>query len=140
MVFSSYLFLFFFLPAALLAYYAVPGNRRHLALALASYVFYGWANPWFCLLMLATTCVDYADGRLMGRFPARKKWFAAASVVFDLAVLGFFKYFNFGVENYNAAVSALGLPGAQWHGVFRVVLPLGIMRHLLPRLRRTGLF
>ena len=126
MVFSSYLFVFFFLPAALLAYYASPGKWRHLALTVCSYVFYGWANPWFCPLMLFTTCVDYANGRLMGRFPERKKTFATLSVVCDLAVLGCFKYFNFGLDNYNAAMAALGFEGAQWHVLFRVALPLGI--------------
>ena len=52
MVFSSYLFIFFFLPLALLGYYAAPKKLRHLTLTIFSYIFYGWANPWFCLLML----------------------------------------------------------------------------------------
>ena len=66
MVFSSYLFIFFFLPLALLGYYAAPKKLRHLTLSLFSYIFYGWANLWFCLLMLFNTSVDYTNGRLMG--------------------------------------------------------------------------
>ena len=126
MVFSSYLFIFFFLPLALLGYYAAPKKLRHLALTLFSYIFYGWANPWFCLLMLFKTSVDYTNGRLMGTYPARKKLFVTISIVCDLAILGFFKYFNFGLDNYNATMAALGIPEAQYLGFFRVVLPLGI--------------
>ena len=126
MVFSSYLFIFFFLPLALLGYYAAPKKLRHLALTIFSYIFYGWANPWFCLLMLFNTSVDYTNGRLMGAYPARKKLFVTISIVCDLAILGFFKYFNFALDNYNATMAALGITKAQYLGFFRVVLPLGI--------------
>ncbi len=126
MVFSSYLFIFFFLPLALLGYYAAPKKLRHLTLTIFSYIFYGWANPWFCLLMLFNTSVDYTNGRLMQSYPARKKLFVTLSIVCDLAILGFFKYFNFGLDNYNATMAALGNPEAQYLGFFRVVLPLGI--------------
>ena len=126
MVFSSYLFIFFFLPLALLAYYVAPKKLRHLTLTIFSYIFYGWANPWFCLLMLFNTSVDYTNGRLMQAYPARKKLFVTLSIVCDLAILGFFKYFNFGLDNYNATMAALGIPEAQYLGFFRVVLPLGI--------------
>ena len=126
MVFSSYLFLFFFLPLALLGYYAAPVRWRQLVLTLFSYLFYGWANPWFCLLMLFNTSVDYTNGLLMEKYPARKKLFVTISVTADLLILGFFKYFNFGLENYNALMSAMGIPEAQYAGFFRVVLPLGI--------------
>ena len=126
MVFSSYLFIFFFLPLALLGYYAAPKKLRHLTLTIFSYIFYGWQNPWFCLLMLFNTSVDYTNGRLMQVYPARKKLFVTLSIVCDLAILGFFKYFNFGLDNYNATMAALGIPEAQYLGFFRVVLPLGI--------------
>ncbi|MBP5233634.1 MAG: MBOAT family protein [Planctomycetes bacterium] len=126
MVFSSYLFLFFFLPLVLAGYYAAPRRWKHLVLTLFSYLFYGWANPYFCLLMLFNTTVDYTSGRMMERFPARKKLFVTLSVISDLAILAFFKYFNFGLENYNALMGALGIPEAQYLGFFRVILPLGI--------------
>ena len=122
MVFSSYLFIFFFLPLALLGYYAAPKKLRHLTLTIFSYIFYGWANPWFCLLMLFNTSVDYTNGRLMGAYPARKKLFVTISIVCDLAILGFFKYFNFGLDNYNATMAALGIPKAQF-------LPSNLQKH-----------
>lgn len=126
MVFSSYIFLFFFLPLVLLCYYTVSRKYKHLVLTAFSYFFYGWANPYFCLLMAFNTTVDYTNGRLMEKFPARKKLFVTISVICDLTILGIFKYFNFGIENYNALMGALGLPEAQFLGFWRIVLPLGI--------------
>ena len=54
----------------------LPEYRRK-----GSYIFYGWANPWFCLLMLFNTSVDYTNGRLMGAYPAKKKLFVTISIV-----------------------------------------------------------
>ncbi len=81
MVFSSYLFLFFFLPTVLACYYVSPKKWKHLVLTLFSYFFYAWANPYFCILMLFNTSVDYTNGRLMEKFPARKKLFVAFSII-----------------------------------------------------------
>ena len=133
MVFTSHLFLFYFLPLALATYYLLPRAWRHLALSLLSYVFYGWANPWFIWLMLGSNVFDYVIGLVLAdRPPAgeprlrKHKLALLCSVAGNLAVLGFFKYFNFGVDTYNDAVRALGLPERQWDSFFRVVLPLGI--------------
>ncbi len=143
MVFSSYLFLFYFLPAALLLYYAAPRRAKHLTLTILSYVFYGWANPLFTLLLLASTAVDYAAGLVIaggGRSGApagtpldpasprtpRQRAALLASIVTNLGLLGFFKYFNFAAANYDALVEALGLSGFKLDVAFRVTLPLGI--------------
>ena len=67
MVFSSHLFLFTFLPVALLLYYAAPLRARHLVLTLLSYLFYGWANPLFVVLMLTSTVVDFLCGLYIAR-------------------------------------------------------------------------
>src|SRR5215213_6758220 len=80
MVFTTYLFVFYFLPLVLLAYYGLLGLARALGataegmtaplnacLLLASYLFYGWWNPKFIPLMLAVTVVNYLCGRIMGR-------------------------------------------------------------------------
>ena len=91
MVFSSYLFIFFFLPLALLGYYAAPKKLRHLTLTIFSYIFYGWANPWFCLLMLFNTSVDYTNGRLMQAYPARIARSHMIDMVTNSFFLGFFK-------------------------------------------------
>ena len=62
MVFSSHVFVFYFLPLTLLLYYAAPWRGRHLVLTLLSYLFYGWANPLFVVLLLFSTVVDYLCG------------------------------------------------------------------------------
>ena len=144
MVFSSHLFVYYFLPLALLVYYVAPRRGRHLVLSVLSYGFYGWANPLFMTLMMASTVIDYTcgramvaglprdrDGGLRGLEPGasrhrRQRWLVAVSVGSNLALLGFFKYFNFAVGNYNALVTGLGLEGLEVEQVLRVVLPLGI--------------
>ena len=73
MVFSSHIFLFYFLPAALALYFLLaraPQRTRNLWLALAGYAFYGWANPRFIVLMFATTFVDWAASLVV----ARDRW------------------------------------------------------------------
>ncbi|MCB9878275.1 MAG: MBOAT family protein [Planctomycetes bacterium] len=143
MVFSSQLFLFWFLPLTLLVYYSGGRRLRHLVLTLVSYAFYGWANPWFVLLMLGSTFIDYWCGiAIMRSGPEpnpdllalpkdqrrtrRQRTALLVSIVSNLSLLGFFKYFNFGLENYNALMTAVGLDAAAWHDALRVTLPLGI--------------
>jgi alginate O-acetyltransferase complex protein AlgI len=67
MVFSSHLFIFYFLPLALGIYYILPRRGKHLALTLLSYVFYGWANPLFVVLMMTSTLIDYVCGLVISR-------------------------------------------------------------------------
>jgi len=134
LVFSSHLFLFWFLPIALGLYYVSPRRTRHLVLTLLSYVFYGWENPAFCVLLLFSTAVDYLAGLRMDaaaggdaapRPSARRRWLLF-SLVTNLGLLGFFKYFNFGLESWNGLVRAAGLEGAAIETALRVTLPLGI--------------
>lgn len=129
MVFSSYVFVFVFLPAVLVAYYPAPRKLKHLLLTLFSYGFYGWANPAFAFLMLFSTAVDYRCGLIAGRRDAGESMRRAAlvtSIVTNLGLLGFFKYANFGIDNYNALVTALGGDHLQWETFFKITLPLGI--------------
>ena len=126
MVFSSYLFLFYFLPAALLLYYVVPRRAQHLILTILSYAFYGWANPLFVPVLLASTAVDYTAGRIISRRSRAAKLALVASVCTNLGLLGFFKYFNFAAENLDAMAESLGLSALGLDTAFRVTLPLGI--------------
>lgn len=146
MIFSSYLFLFGFLPLALGFYYLTPVRARQLTLTVLSYIFYGWGNPLFCLLMLSTTAVDYIAGRLLesglpghstSNRATRRKWILIVSVICNLGSLGFFKYWNFGIENYNTLVSHLGLSNLVWDNFFRVTLPLGISFYTFQSLSYT---
>ena len=125
MVFTSHIFIFYFLPLVLLGYYLLPA-KRNLFLLAASYVFYGWWNPWFVLLMLFATLVNYTCGAIIANAEdgaSRRKWALAASVVISLGMLGFFKYFMFAANNVN---QLLGLFGARPFSVLAVTLPVGI--------------
>lgn len=135
MVFSSHLFVFWFLPLVLLLYHGLPKRTRHVTLTLMSYLFYGWANPAFILLMLASTLIDYfAAIYITQRGPLdpggprsrAQRIGLIVSLCSNLGLLGFFKYFNFGVESWNGLMSLLGFTGAAWEQTLRVVLPLGI--------------
>jgi alginate O-acetyltransferase complex protein AlgI len=130
MVFSSHLFVYYFLPAALFVYYALPQRARHLWLTLASYAFYGWTNPAFMGLMLVSTLIDYVCGWKIGESPAdaprRRRAWLLVSIASNLSLLGFFKYFNFAVDSYAAILGALGLGQLQPEIALRVALPLGI--------------
>src|SRR5947199_167363 len=124
MVFSSHIFLFYFVPLALAVYFALsPASQRarNLSLAILGYLFYGWANPWFVFLMFWTTFVDWLASLVIARntwavwrpAPAgagplppgprgsRQRAALMISLVSNLAMLGFFKYFHFGVDSYN---------------------------------------
>src|SRR5262245_26078174 len=124
MVFTTYLFVFYFLPLILLVYYSLLGLGRGIGasagsvsltlnafLLLVSYIFYGWWNPWYILLMLAVTVVNYLCGLVMGRpgaVPALRYWSVTTAIVLSLGTLGFFKYFMFLETNLNHLLSWLG--------------------------------
>ncbi|HID70142.1 MAG TPA: MBOAT family protein [Desulfobacterales bacterium] len=131
MVFSSHFFLFYFLPLSLGLYYLMPIRGRNLLLTLLSYLFYGWSNPLFTLLMMFSTLVDYICGWVIGGTkPAgnlRKRKIALfISIITNLGLLGIFKYSHFALENYNLLLSTAGLDGLGIETGFRFILPLGI--------------
>ena len=67
MVFTTHLFVFYFLPIVLLLYYLLPFKARTGLLAICSYAFYGWANPWWAVLMFLSSGVDYICGLVLAR-------------------------------------------------------------------------
>ena len=136
MVFSSQVFIFYFLPLVLLVYYVLPGNR-HLFLLLASYVFYGWWNPWFVPLMLSVTAANYAFGQSIaapGASRRRKRMALVGSVVASLGTLGFFKYYMFAGHNLNWLLGKLGIAPFP---LVEVVLPIGISFYVFQSLSYT---
>jgi alginate O-acetyltransferase complex protein AlgI len=125
MVFTSHIFIFYFLPLTLLIYYLLP-TQRNLFLLVMSYFFYGWWNPWFVLLMFFATVVNFACGHIIASNPddrRRRKTALTISVVVSLSTLGFFKYFMFFENNLN---SMLGVFGASALPVIQITLPVGI--------------
>ncbi len=121
MVFSSLNFLYFFLPLTLAAYFVVPQKGKNLTLFLFSLVFYAWGEPVYILLMLFSTVSDYAHGLYIEkhRHTPRAKAAVISAIIINLALLGFFKYSDFLIQNINLLfhtdIPLLGLP-----------LPIGI--------------
>ena len=103
MVFSSLEFLFVFLPVTLLVYFCVPHKVRNLVLLLFSLFFYGWGEPVYVFLMIFTILIDYLGGWFVGKWRDEKPRAAKAALVFsiliNLGMLGFFKYYDFFVSN-----------------------------------------
>ncbi len=119
MVFSSLLFLFRFLPIVLLGYYIIPRRFRNFFLLITSLIFYAWGEPKFSLLMIASIVINYVGGRLAGEKKGRaSRAVLIVTVALDIALLGFFKYTGFFLDNINFLFgSSLAL---------RVLLPIGI--------------
>ena len=118
MLFSGIPFLFYFLPCVLLIYFIVPQKGRNAVLLAASLFFYGWGEPKFLLFMVFSIVQGYVFARLIGQ-GRRKKLFLTLSLVLSFALLGYCKYADFFIENFNA-VTGLSLP------LLKIALPIGI--------------
>ena len=122
MVFSSLLFMFKYLPVVLAIYYLAPVKWRNVWLFIVNLVFYGWGEPVYILLMLLSICLNYAAGLLIEKYRgerARAKRVLTCSIVINLALLGFFKY-------YDLFASTLSLiPGVDIP-LLELTLPIGI--------------
>ena len=107
MLFSSQVFLYFFLPITLIIYYLSPRKFRNFILLVASLIFYAWGEPVYILIMIFSTVFDYVNGLLIDKFQKENKNRYAkivliVSVVGNLSILGFFKYSNFLITNLNS--------------------------------------
>ena len=122
MVFSSILFLFYFMPVAFGLYYLTPNRWKNLTLLVLSLIFYSWGEVRYFPIMVASIIVDYTASngieRAGGHNLKRRLWLLM-SVFFNLGMLGFFKYAGFFARNFNA-VTGLNIP------VLALTLPLGI--------------
>ena len=124
MLFSSNVFLFFYLPIVLALYYITPRSWRNVTLFVVSLVFYAWGEPVYVLLMVATILLNYFFGAgIYAKKTAGKstKGLLVAGVAANLVILGFFKYAGFFVENLKALLPFLAtVPTPQ------ITLPIGI--------------
>src|SRR5260370_65134 len=127
MLFNSLAFIFGFLPICYFVYWRLGGkSQRYVWLTISGYVFYGFWNYKFCSLMAFSTTVSYLAGRGLLRWndPRRRKLCLVIPVTVDLALLGFFKYANFGLDSIGQV--------ATWfdhnlHLTFlKIILPVGI--------------
>ncbi|HYP15220.1 MAG TPA: hypothetical protein VEQ63_14925, partial [Bryobacteraceae bacterium] len=114
MLFNSAVFLFLFLPITYVVFWCLrTKDSRYVWLTVTGYVFYGYWNPKFCLLMLFSTLVSYFAGLgflRWGDHPTGRKWLLITPIAIDLALLGFFKYADFGISTLNWALGWTGRP------------------------------
>lgn len=121
MVFSSTLFLFYFLPIILFIYKISSKKYKNLVLFLSSLFFYAWGEPVYVLLMLFSTISDFIHGKKIYENLNNKKSkiFLISSVIINLAILGFFKYSDFIISNINLILK-INIP------LLNLPLPIGI--------------
>lgn len=122
MVFSSLLFLFYFLPAVLGLDHLAPRRYRNLVLFVCSLFFYAWGEPVYITLMLFSSVVDYSHGYFIEKYRHRGNWaklFLVSSVLINLGLLGFFKYADFIILNLNGLLGT-AIP------LLKLPLPIGI--------------
>ncbi|MCI9671886.1 MAG: MBOAT family protein [Lawsonibacter sp.] len=124
MVFSTPIFMFYFLVLTLFLYYIVPRRGRNVVLLASSLFFYWWGERAYVAIMFLSTAIDYTHGLLVERCKARgndkgAKMAVASSIVFNLALLCFFKYWDF-------IAGSLQSVGLTFMPVLGVHLPIGI--------------
>ncbi|MBE6072327.1 MAG: MBOAT family protein [Clostridium butyricum] len=122
MVFSSILFLFRFLPIALICYYLTPMKYKNSVLTILSLIFYSWGEGKYFLIMIASILVDYSAGIFIYKYRKYKRKgisILCLSLIFNLGILFIFKYLNFFIENINTIFN-LALSKVN------ITLPLGI--------------
>ena len=155
MVFSSLTFLYYFLPAVLIVYIFLPnritvplGSDRHLVIParnllilLSGFFFYAWGEPFYVILMLFSTLIDYTAGRFMAKYddsPAKRRLCLIVSVCMNVGLLAVFKYSDFIIDTVNGIfrsdiTNPVILANSSINDVYnfglsesRVALPIGI--------------
>jgi alginate O-acetyltransferase complex protein AlgI len=156
MLFHTWVFFVFFLIVYPI-YLLVRRNNQlmNIWLMIASYTFYGWWNPWYLLLLFATSAIDYLMVLLMERSPRTRTFWLVVSLVSNFGFLGYFKYSGFITENINTFLGHFGFspllpnPVAYPNGVLslagvpeyrlftKVILPIGISFHTFQSMSYT---
>ena len=144
MLFNSFSFILLFLPGVLAGSWLICRPRRRIIFwTLASWTFYAFAGPWFVLLMMASTVVDFLLAQRIARStsPRARRTYMITSICFGLGLLGFFKYFNFFLGTVNTVAGAVhdltGLPAVSLTTWVSIVLPAGISFYTFETIRYT---
>lgn len=124
MVFSSIVFLYLYLPITLIVYFITPARFRNIWLFLVNLIFYGWGEPIYIGLMLLSILLNFVVGVIIGRCGQEKKKTAKnvliINIILNVALLVFFKYFDFLIESLSAIPVLSGLKP------LGISLPIGI--------------
>ena len=128
MLFNSIDFLIF-LPIALSLYWGVFSSHKgnqNILLTFLSYIFYGWWDYRFLFLIFLSTIIDFFVGiQISKNSKFSKKLFLSISILFNLGILFFFKYFNFFIDSWILLLNSIGyIIESTW--TLKVILPVGI--------------
>ena len=125
MVFSSNIFLLYFMPVFFLLYFAMPRKIRNYVLLLASLIFYAWGAPEFIIQLVVSVVANFYLVKWMCRTdkPGLRKWLCGISIFIPIGLLLFYKYGNFTMENLNFFRGVFGKAPHEWK---RILLPIGI--------------
>lgn len=136
MLFNSIQFLFFF-PIVTFLYFLFPNNYRWLLLLAASCYFYMFFIPYYILILAFTIIIDYFSGILIQktRDQNKKKYFLIGSLIANIGILAFFKYFNFFIDNLNAFFYIFNEDNL--FGRLSIVLPIGLSFHTFQAMSYT---
>jgi len=125
MVFSSSIFLLYFLPLFLLVYHLVGAKFKNYVILISSILFYSWGAPKFLFVILGSTIIDFYVVKELHRSSViyRRKLLLSLSIFINLGLLVYFKYANFFIENLNYSLTSVGVNNVEW---VKIVLPIGI--------------
>jgi len=133
-LFTSFSFVAF-MAVVVPVYWLLPRRAQNYFLLAASYFFYGFVHPWFCILIAFSTLFDWLVALAIARFPGRKRALLIASLAANLGLLGAFKYFDFFVSSVQAGLACLGFQASL--PLLRVMLPVGISFYTFQSLSYT---
>ena len=121
MLFASMTFLWVFLPILFATYFLVKEKYRNYILLIFSLIFYSWGEPKYVILMIVSIIMNYILGRVMDKqTKTKRKIILAITIVLNLLLLGYFKYFNFFVNNLNSIFNHTVIHARN------IALPIGI--------------
>ncbi|MDQ3420690.1 MAG: MBOAT family protein [Acidobacteriota bacterium] len=137
MIFNSLTFIVFFLVVLALHNLPLPWRAKKFNLLVASYIFYAVWNPPFVLLLVGSTVIDWIAARRLSEAdrPAARRFWLGLSLLGNLGALSFFKYGNFLLQNWQAAMSSIGVQyqAPEWN----IILPVGISFYTFQTLSYT---
>ena len=135
MLFNSFSFLIFF-PIVTLVYFLLPHKFRWFHLLLASCFFYATFIPVYILILFFTIIIDYFAGIFIEKLSGKKKYyFLILSIIANIGILFFFKYYNFFIDNFNSLLNIAGSESS--FSVLEIILPIGLSFHTFQAMSYT---
>lgn len=124
MLFSSPIFLFYFLPAVIVLHFLLPMRFKNVMLLIASLIFYAWGEPILVFLMISSIIFNFFYGNFLNKYKSTHKYTLPVGILINLLPLMLFKYGDFFVVNLNTLISSVGMTYAFPETGF--LLPVGI--------------